>query len=382
MSASNTPNVAALASPIYNPDIDDVTLKIFSVMHNDYPQALIDQYRQIIVSMPTENPFSAVLTNPRSCEISQAQTTVGEIKNELNNQFQKIISAGISIPANTPRLGVTISQGTNVGGTLINGVVVGGVTTGGTAFTSDNRPITGGTITGGTTINGVTTGGTMIGGNMTGGTTINGVTTGGSMTGGTTATTLPGDPGYNATAQQAIDSKLVQQASPQLNSNLDQVGSNMDNFQNHTDRLISNFPNILGMIQTGLGVASVVGKLLDPCLGLNDFLGSLLGAGSGIMKKINAALAEVKAFIEAGLQHIQQAIAQIQALIAKALAYVQSLIAMVEKEIMKLIKSLIDAARLGLAQLLSLLPKDPCFKAVLNALGSGPVLGAVAGLAK
>jgi hypothetical protein len=290
-----TPNTEALGNPTYNPILDDATLQLMNMMGGDYPADVVAQYREAIMTLPTANPYSAVLTNPRSCDISQAQTSLAEARSGLTLRYAAIVAAGTPVPS---------------------------LTQSGTGSTSS----------------------------------------------------VPGQPGYQPSAQQAADAASWQMAMPEITSNLDQAESTMDDFQDHSDRLISNLPSIVGMVQTALGLATAIGNLLDPCLGLRDFLGSLLDKGSALMAKINAAIAKVVSVINDALAEIQKAIAYVMGLI-------QSLIAMVEAEIMKLIKSLIDAARLGLAQLLSLLPKDPCFKAIIGAVGTGAAVGVMAAVA-
>jgi hypothetical protein len=287
-----TPNTEALANPTYNPNFDPSTIRLMTMMGGDYPADVVAQYREAIMTLPTANPYSAVLANPRSCDISQAQTGLAEVNTRLSERYATIVIVGTPVPSLTQT---------------------------GTGSTSS----------------------------------------------------IPGQPGYQPTLQQQADVALWQSAMPEMTANLDQAATTMDDFQDHSDRLISNLPSIVGMVQTALGLATAIGSLLDPCLGLKDFLGSLLDKGSAIMAKINAAIAKVMSVINDALAEIQNAIAYVMGLI-------QSLIAMIEAEIMKLIKSLIDAARLGLAQLLSILPKDPCFKAIMGAVGTGAAVGVLA----
>jgi hypothetical protein len=122
------------------------------------------------------------------------------------------------------------------------------------------------------------------------------------------------------------------------------------------------------MIQTALGIATAIANLTNPCLGLANFLGSLLAKGAAIMAQINAA-------IDLVLVTIGEVIAEINAAIQAVMALINSLQALIEAEILAFVEALIDAARLGLAQLLALLPLDPCLASILNIVGTGALTG-------
>ncbi len=297
MAVSSTPNTDALASPTYNPSIDPTTLSLYNIMGNSTnSDDLVAQYRQVIMGLPTINPFVGVLSNPQSCNISQAQTGLNEASAALTQQYNTVVTAGTPIP--------------NPGG---------------------------------------------------------------------------GGYSYTPTSQQIAAAATYQANVPQATASMDQAASTMSDFQDHTDRITSNLPAILGMVQSALGLAAAVGNLLNPCLGLSSFLGSIQAAGTAIMNKINAGIQQVKAAISAAMAVITSAIATINAAMAaitSAIAYVQklaqSLAALVEAEITSLINSLINSARLGLAQLLASLPKDPCLSALVGTVGTGAVASVLA----
>lgn len=66
-------NELALADPIYNPEIEPKILKLYTMMapteENPEPPAVLEEYRQEFLALPTENVYSAVLVNPRQCDI-------------------------------------------------------------------------------------------------------------------------------------------------------------------------------------------------------------------------------------------------------------------------------------------------------------------------
>jgi hypothetical protein len=269
MSASVT-NAAALASPIYNPNIDSTSLQLFNAMNTGYPAALVSQYTQMITSLPTANGYSTVLSG----------TPVGTIS-----------------------------------GTTYTAPAASGANPVGTA----------------------------------------------------------GSPGYSPSTTQVATLNTWQQAYPACMGNIAQANSTLSGFEDHTNRLIANFPSILGMIQTALGIATAIANLTNPCLGLANFLGSLLAKGAAIMAQINAA-------IDLALTVIGEVIAEINAAIQAVMALINSLEALIEAEILAFVEALIDAARLGLAQLLALLPLDPCLASILTTVGTGALTGTLKNL--
>jgi hypothetical protein len=300
MSASVT-NAAALASPIYNPNIDSTSLQLFNAMNTGYPAALVSQYTQMITSLPTANGYSTLLQNPQACNISQAQTGMSTLQSQITQQYNS-----------------TVLSGTPVG------------TISGTTYTA---PAASGANPVGTA----------------------------------------GSPGYSPSTTQVATLNTWQQAYPACMGNIAQANSTLSGFEDHTNRLIANFPSILGMIQTALGIATAIANLTNPCLGLANFLGSLLAKGAAIMAQINAA-------IDLALTVIGEVIAEINAAIQAVMALINSLEALIEAEILAFVEALIDAARLGLAQLLALLPLDPCLASILTTVGTGALTGTLKNL--
>lgn len=127
--------------------------------------------------------------------------------------------------------------------------------------------------------------------------------------------------------------------------------------QDHSDTLLSNLPMILGIVQQALGLATALEGLLNPCLGMSDFLGSLMGAMEKILKAIQAAIAA----IEGALEDIMAAIAYVMNLVKQLLSFIES-------EIMKLIMALINAMRAGLAAFLKSLGNDPCLSSLVGGI--------------
>lgn len=89
-------NEEALASPIYNPKYDERTVDIYKLM-NTYPDELIEQYRTVFENLPTVNPYSGVIENPRGCEISTVTTDINEVISKLEYQYQIIQNNGTPV---------------------------------------------------------------------------------------------------------------------------------------------------------------------------------------------------------------------------------------------------------------------------------------------
>lgn len=91
----NFDNDEALTSPIYNPTIATETAVIYAMMEEPTPEVLA-QYREIVTTMPTANPFVGVLVNPQSCDIAQVQTDIQEVRSALVELYQLVQQTGSS----------------------------------------------------------------------------------------------------------------------------------------------------------------------------------------------------------------------------------------------------------------------------------------------
>jgi hypothetical protein len=71
-----------------------------------------------------------------------------------------------------------------------------------------------------------------------------------------------------------------------------QIGSDLDDFEDHTDRLTANLPTLGGMAQGSAGLSTALNGLANPCGGLAGMLGSLMPAPGGQM--LNQAMGLLK----------------------------------------------------------------------------------------
>ena len=239
-----SPNLEALASPIYNPTIDDQTKSLLNLM-GEPSQDVIDYFTQIIKNLPTANPYVGVIENPRSCDIESAKAGLDNLQSELANSLDPTIIAAL----------------------------------------------------------------------------------------------------------------------PSISANLDIASSTLSDYENHTDSLIANLPNILGIIQTALGLMAALAGLLNPCTNLSGFLNSILAAGAALMASIISAIGAVIGVIALGLSAVLAAMAVLMSLIAK-------LAALIASEISMLVNALIKASQHGLAQLMQSLGSDPCLNVILASVGT------------
>ena len=136
--------------------------------------------------------------------------------------------------------------------------------------------------------------------------------------------------------------------------------------ESHTDKLLANLPMILGIVQQALGLATALEGLLNPCMGMDSFLGSLKGAMNAILKKIKSAIDAIKNIINQGLEILSDCIKAIQDAISYIKGLVSDLINFIAAEIKKLVKAMIDALRAGLAAFLNSLHLDPCLKSLVG----------------
>lgn len=227
---------SALASDTYNPSRDPQVMELFELMNQAEPtEAVMENYRLMVTSLPSENPFAGVMVNPRACEVDQANSDIDEIIEEIEND-----------------------------------------------------------------------------------------------------PTIPDD-----TKDPLEDAKDV-----------------LDQYKEHTDRLIANFPLIASIVQQE--IANNIGAISgNPCLQFGDIMGSILKAGQDIINEIMAAIANIKDNLQAALDLIKEAIAKLMAAIAAAMAQLK-------EEIEKMAKAMLNMSKMNLAQTMKYQLEDPCLNQILS----------------
>ena len=161
-------------------------------------------------------------------------------------------------------------------------------------------------------------------------------------------------------------------AAPGIYANIDESLKTLDDFQNHTDKLVANMPMIIGTAQSSAGFNMMSFNLPDPCGIFTAILGSLLAIGAALMKAIIDAIAAVIVAIEIALADMMRALAAL-------MSWIKKLAALIAKEIAALIAALIALARLLMIELLAGLRIDPC---LMSLFGSFASVAAMAALAK
>lgn len=172
----------------------------------------------------------------------------------------------------------------------------------------------------------------------------------------------PTPPPYNPTPGDIAEKEKWQQEYPGIRDDLGRGKDILEEFRNHTDRIIANFPTIASTVQNSIGLDSILNGInAAPCIPFADVLGSVLDMGRKILDQILGMLAQLQGMVQQALAMIQQAVAMLMNLVNQALA-------MVMAEIQKLAEMLLNMARMGLAQLMAFLPNDPCLNSLLNGL--------------
>lgn len=169
---------------------------------------------------------------------------------------------------------------------------------------------------------------------------------------------------YTPTPAQANEYAEWSNNYPAVRQDVETAIAGLGDFQIHTDRQIANLPGNIGMAQHSMGMNTLLLGLLNPCLGLDAFFGSLMELGRKLMAELAAAIQKV-------MDVINEIIAKIQEMIQKVMKVIQDVIQMIQNEINALVDALIGMLRDGLAWLLGWLPNDPCLKAIVGMVATG-----------
>lgn len=169
---------------------------------------------------------------------------------------------------------------------------------------------------------------------------------------------------YTPTPAQAQEYAEWSANYPAVRQDVKTAIAGLGDFQTHTDRQIANLPGNIGLAQHSMGMNTLLLGLLNPCLGLDAFFGSLMEMGRKLMAELAAAIQKV-------LDVINEIMAKIQEMIQKIMKVIQDVIQMIQNEISALVNALIGMLRDGLAWLLGWLPNDPCLKAIVGMVATG-----------
>lgn len=306
-------NTEALATSVYNPNIDSRTLALYQLMTNKpTDEDLLASYRTIVLNYPTRNLYEGVLVNPRACEIDTNSTLVEQIKSQLQEQYQGIANQGTPTAADPSK---------------------------------------------------------------------------------------PGSVDYTPTAEQVATLEEWRNTYPQVQNDLDTVKQTLGDYRDHTDRLVSNFGTFSNLTQTNIGntVASTtstagtssapsldvssLGNLTgnagslgsNPCIGFGDIFGSLFSAGQKMMDQMSKALMGLMGAIGNPMALIQQAMGAVMGMANQIMSKLMG-------ELNKLASSIMNMMRMGLAQLMSFMPNDPCLKSIIGGLLSSGAKSALGGI--
>lgn len=169
---------------------------------------------------------------------------------------------------------------------------------------------------------------------------------------------------------------------------LTQIGesASFDPILEHHDRILSNMPSLLGLVQGALGLASILSLLSNPCSPLNDFMGSLMDKGkelmAGVKAKFDAIKLKVKGYIQSVKDVANNVIGSVKEELGPIIADIKSAATavadiagdvadMVANEISNIGKSLLAQLRQGLSAFLATLPDDPCLRSLAGSVLTG-----------
>lgn len=174
---------------------------------------------------------------------------------------------------------------------------------------------------------------------------------------------IDGTPTLTHTPNQVQINALVEWLGtyPSIANDLETVSSVLSDFGDHTNRLISNMPSILGSIQQAIGNALAIGDMLggNPCIPFADVFGSILQKGQDIIDQVMSKVQEAMSVVQNALSMVQQKISEVMGEITKVKD-------MMMNEVNKIAESLMSTVKMGLAELMSYLPDDPCIKSIMG----------------
>lgn len=172
---------------------------------------------------------------------------------------------------------------------------------------------------------------------------------------------------------------------PILNQDIADINNNLNLVQNHTDRLTTNLPSLVGIAQGALALATLLNALSNPCLGLDGFFGSIMDSGKQLFQEIDDQITSLKNTISDAIVDFQDSIRteigplidEIKDQISIIKGQISEAITMASDEVSKFAKAQLAQARQGLADLMSNLPKDPCLRSLLGSVVTGPAAGII-----
>jgi hypothetical protein len=167
---------------------------------------------------------------------------------------------------------------------------------------------------------------------------------------------------------------------PEFDADCQDINEDLDQIEDHTDRLTNNLPSLAGIAQGAMALATVMNLLSNPCLGLDGFLGSIMDSGKALLNQIRAKISDMISQVKNAVNEaIGPIIDQIKAGIAQAKAAIAQMIAKAKEEVMKFAKAMLAQIRQGLADLMANLPQDPCLRGLLGSVATGAAAAVLGG---
>lgn len=140
---------------------------------------------------------------------------------------------------------------------------------------------------------------------------------------------------------------------------------------NYFNTVVGNFPLLMALAQTAMGLLTALLNSGNPCSALGNFFGSIMSVVQGVISNITAYIKEILSYIASGLA---AAISEVTSLLQKVQQEIQTLMAQIKKEIANFIKALIDSIRAGLGSFLKGLLNDPCASSLIKSISTPSAL--------
>ena len=170
------------------------------------------------------------------------------------------------------------------------------------------------------------------------------------------------------------------------------INASLDQIADHTDRLTSNLPSLAGIAQSSMALSTVMNLLSNPCLGLNNLLGSVMDSGKTILNDVKNQVGSMVTEVTTLANQVQTGVLSVEADIKSALSStvqdikdaisvaktaITSFINNAKAEVMAFAKAMLAQVRQGLAELLASLPKDPCLSSLIGSVSTGAAAGII-----
>jgi len=162
---------------------------------------------------------------------------------------------------------------------------------------------------------------------------------------------------------------LTQPELDSLTAVMSQLSGGLTDFQTHTNGHITNMTSRMGQADSFLHLKQTTNPQSSICDSLNNFFGSVMGAGAALLGQIMSVINQIIAAI------LNSTLAQaILGIIATIAGLVAGIAAMIANEIAALASALSQLLNFALGSLFASLGGNSCLKLLRNAVGTAAML--------